>query len=91
MMISLAAAALLGTWLAIRLHMGLAAGVPVGGQLLRFTVATILITPSVVLVAAQAKPEWFVSSPRWTTRLGLAGAAVVWLAVGFLGSAIAYL
>jgi hypothetical protein len=89
--ISVGAAALLGAWLIVRLQMGLAADVPLGGQLFRFTAATILMAPSVVLVLAQAKPEWFVSSPRVRTHLALAGAALVWLFVGFFGSALAYL
>lgn len=89
--ISAGAAALLGTWLVVRLQMGLAADVPLGGQLFRFTAATILMAPSVVLVLAQAKPERFVSLPRARTHLAMAGAALVWLFVGFFGSALAYL
>lgn len=89
--ISMGAAALLGAWLVVRLQMGLAAGVLLGGQLFRFPAATILIAPSVVLVLAQAKPKWFVSSPQARTHLGLAAAAIVWLFVGYFGSALAYL
>lgn len=85
---SLIALTVLGTWLVIRLWMGLDAGMPAPWQVYRFAVAAVLVAPPAIILIIAARRNRIRQPGASRDYVLLATLSIVWIFVAGIASAV---